>query len=232
MRVKGAFIKPYSKPKRKRQASGDAPGDAKARGEQKPFYQRPVFAFAGWAAALLLGTLQLPGLINSFHSEAPKLASNTADGIYLSRAFTGVWSSESGAVDEASATNGIDPLLEGEPVKIALRTFGGEATGEIISEGLRQHHIFSRLEVEGQLRAGKIEGQVWDVIGGRKTVLATFVVEKIAHQTAELQLRVSRQHRPYLPTLSYLYRQEVPVGDEEGEFNARYFEIIRKAASH
>lgn len=178
-----------------------------------------------------MGALQLPGYINSFRAEAPKLARDAADSVYLSKEFTGVWSSESGLVDEASAPDGIDPSVEGEPVKLALRTYDGEAVGEIVTEGLRQFHIYSRLEVEGRLRGDRLEGQVWDIVGGHKVVLATFVVEKAARETADLQLRTIAQRAPYLPKLSYLYRQEDPIGDEEGEFNARYLEVMQKAAT-
>lgn len=195
------------------------------------FYQRPLFAFSGWAAAAVFGALQFPAVINSFRSEAPKLARDAADEIYVSKAFTGVWSSESGAVDEASSPEGLDPSVEGEPVKLALRTYDGAAQGEIISEGLRQYHIFSRLEVEGQLRDGRIEGQVWDIVDGHRITLATFVVEKTKRHAADLQFRVTSQRAPYFPKLSYLYRQSAPIGDEEGEINARYFEIMRKVAA-
>jgi hypothetical protein len=191
-----------------------------------------LIAISGWAAALFLGLLELPGKVNAFFEEMPKATESVVTWWKLDKDFTGTWTSNWEGIIGLSKADQEMAQLEGGPVVLKMRVWGGEMEGEIVSEGLRTRYVFSRIMLRGEKRRRIVEAVAFDYVGGEPTGLARFQLSLLSTEDGGgLHLKTLEQADKYLPVEAKLYRNEEAMPDDLGELNPDFFRGIARGAS-
>lgn len=173
-----------------------------------------VLAASGWIAALLLGLLELHAKINSFADEAPEASTRIGEFLHLDRQLTGAWSSSQPEGEViAKPIDARSEALPGAPVHLSMRVYRGKAEGIISSGGLRDHYLYSLVELEGEAIDRGIAGVAWDIVNGEKVALARFTLEPSTRGGESVLLFKSRG--PYFPRQAVLWPTE---GQPEWDF--------------
>jgi len=192
-----------------------------------PTWATILIAVSGWVFAIFLGALELPGKVNAFFEQMPKATENVTTWWKLDKEFTGTWTSDWEGVIGLNEADQDMAQLEGGPVVIKIRVWGGEVDGEIVSEGLRTRYVFSRIMLRGEKRRKVLEVLAFDYIGGKPTGLAKFQLSLFsAKEGGGLYLKTVEQADQYLPVEAKLYRNEEAMPDDLGELNLKFFEGI------
>jgi hypothetical protein len=179
-----------------------------------------LVTISGWTVALFLGVLELPAKINSFSTQLPKSIEIVSDWLYLDKSFSGNWTSEGNIDADSELTNS-----EGAPVSMQVRVYNGEVTGEIVSEGLKDHYIYSRIFIRGKKSGAKLQVEMFDYIAGKPTRLAVMEIEHPPKNVNDvISMKLVDQFGTFLPKEARLYRtaDELP----SGQIN---FELIKSA---
>ena len=196
-------------------------------GFRLPLWLTIVITASGWAAAVAVWVLDFPGKINSFSTEYPKAAETVSDWLFINKTFTGTWtSSVEGWVD---ATDEDHRLEGGEagPIVIQIRVYGGKADGEIVSEGLKKHYLFSRIFLMGEYQGGRIEGLIFDYVEGKKVALARIEISHLDSDGDDtLRFKALEQPAPFFPNEARLHRDKDAMPDDLGGAN---LDLILKA---
>lgn len=172
---------------------------------QLPSWFQKTVALSGWAAAALIWVLQAPASVNSFFAEGPKAVENVATWWNLDKQFTGTWSNE---VNVDIPPDDVRLMgLDGAPIAIELRVYGGSVDGYVITGGLGKNWLQNKALVAGNLINGKIEGYVYDFHGGKREKMALI---EITHSTGEqgefLYIKTLDQPMQFLPDEGRVYR--------------------------
>jgi hypothetical protein len=195
---------------------------------QLPSWFQKTVALSGWAAALLIWVLQAPASINSFFAEAPKAIENVATWWNLDKQFTGTWSNEANIdipPDDVRLMG-----LDGAPIAIELRVYGGTVDGYVITGGLGKHWMRNQALIAGNVVGGKIEGYVYDFHDGKREKMALI---EITHSTGDqgdfLYIKALDQPIQFLPDEGRVYRVEASYMPTV-ELNMDFFKQVEEEA--
>jgi hypothetical protein len=198
-----------------------------------PRWFRLLLFFSGWIAAVFVGLLTLPGKINLVFDDTPKAYEKVSNWWNLNTKISGTWTSDvEGWID---ATDEDRRLVGGDegPVIIQIRVYGGVAEGEIVSEGLKKNYVFSRIFLKGfEHGGGRIDGVVYDYIGGEQRSLARIQINYAKSDSREsLRFATLEQGGKFLPLEARLHREdkELPSGDLNVDLLKSVIESHRKS---
>jgi len=192
-----------------------------------PHWLKVGLGVGGWVTALLVGVLDLPAKINSFTNEGPQASQTIGDALYLDKRLTGAWSS---APEDDVLAKDTDPALDAmpeAPVDVEMRVYHGDVEGSIYANGLEKRYIYSQVQLEGHARGKRVLATAWDVVGGKKVILATIELE-LTERSGDpvLIFKVIQQFTSYFPKKAILWR----TGKiREGGFNPDYLRILNEA---
>lgn len=190
---------------------------------------RWIFWLSGWLAAVAVGVLHLPAEINSFFVEAPKSAENISNLLFLNTKLTGTWTSDIegwiNATDEDRRLSGGDA----GPLVMTIRVYGGDADGEIVSEGLKKHYVFSRIMFKGREQGGQVEGVAFDYVDGKPMALAKIQISHLGSDGDNtLRFKTLEQPDQFFPAEARLHRDANAMPDNLGELNMELLKSVIK----
>lgn len=158
--------------------------------------------------APLPASLALPKHANELFDEGPKLAHRISDWWNINTKLSGKWTTSEVAFD--------------------IKTYAGSVTGEIVSEGLKENYVFSRIEVVGKSHGSNARLTVFDYIEGRKVGLAEIQLSHVVIDGKEcLKAKVVTQAAKYFPSEFTLARASREISG--GEWNQRQRERLLEA---
>ncbi|SFQ04640.1 hypothetical protein SAMN03159463_05475 [Mesorhizobium sp. NFR06] len=126
----------------------------------------------------------------------------------LDKKFTGTWSNE-GNVD-VSPDDVRLMGLDGAPIAIELRVYGGSVDGYVITGGLGKHWLRNQALVAGEVMDGKIKGYVYDFRDGQREKMALIEISYSTgtNQGEFLSIKTLDQPVHFLPEEGRVYRVE------------------------
>jgi len=189
-----------------------------------------VLTASGWIAALLLGLLDLPSKINSFRKELPSAAEATGIWVPIDQRFEGAWGRATTCNDDpyhvGDLTDGADQAASiGHGLDLTLKFNGSNVSGEILSEGLRQHFIFPEVEIVGRASGSTARVRIFDWIDAKPVTLAMADLTRIG--TNCLKFSLVGEKTAIFPDTALLVRQadaEYRAISRESSFSRKLLE--------
>ncbi len=178
--------------------------------------------------------LELPKHINAFLDNGPKLAHRATEWWNANTKISGEWTTDNeGDLEEnkcnAEKSGNIELANDATlPAAMDIKAYADKVDGEIVSEGLKSHYIYSRVEVLGSASGSHADIIVYDYIGGKKVGFAELQLTHVVVNGEEcLRAKVVKQADAFFPDTFTLHRASRAISS--GEWNSRYQEDLLTA---
>lgn len=161
---------------------------------------------SGWIAAGLMGFLNLPAAINSFNKELPSAAESTGVWKPIDSRFSGAWTkAENCNIDFFEVGNLSEESDTKHSLDMMLKLDGNSASGQIISNGLRENHFYPEVEMVGEVQGSNVRMRVVDWIDGKPQTLAIISISRVNMNC--LEFKTLSQASDFFPKAAWMSRE-------------------------